>query len=471
MRFRAVLIDDEPWVLEGMRVLLPWEAGSLVLGQTYTDSVEALEAILADPPDVIFSDIRMPEVSGLDLLRTCREHGLDCEFIIVSGYSDFQYAQTALKLGAFDYLTKPIDLEKAPDTLACLRGRLIEKRIQRGIRRLDDWTVGQCIPRLPCADAGWLAVCERRTDTARSTDGLWVERLANTYDGVFITETLWVADRVTITLLCVGAEEAGFIRASVRDVTNGYIGVSSYAADGGRVPDLLREAYLAYRQRYVQPDVMGCAYDTCGVSPVREWLRQARKPDEAADKPYGPLLNALRGLPSFFRKNSLQLIHAEYVWNYCMTRMHARVLTAEELADRFDSIDEQCEAMIMLLSGHTLKHKDDSAKRRVNKQFLLLLEEVDERCCQPLSLQDLSSRYFLNLSYASELFRSVTGMRFTEYVTKLRMTRAVQLMKTDKSLQDVASSVGYEDYFYFSKVFKKYYGVSPTRYNPNGAGD
>jgi CheY-like chemotaxis protein len=81
--FRVLLVDDEPWDLLGMEKGFPWsETGFSVIGQT-TNPVEALDIILKEVPDVIFTDIRMPEISGIELIKKARENNIKSEFIIV----------------------------------------------------------------------------------------------------------------------------------------------------------------------------------------------------------------------------------------------------------------------------------------------------------------------------------------------------------------------------------------------------
>lgn len=135
---RAILVDDEYWALKGLETLFPWaEHGYALLG-SFDDPVDALEAILAEKPDVVVTDIRMPEVSGLDLLRAAREKGLATEFVIVSGYGEFEYAQEAIRHGAFDYLLKPISYEKAD----ALLGRLDVKLAKDGPDALPEDAAG-----------------------------------------------------------------------------------------------------------------------------------------------------------------------------------------------------------------------------------------------------------------------------------------------------------------------------------------
>ena len=121
--FRVFLADDEPWVLLGLKNLIDWrEAGFVICGEA-TDGIKAWERICRLKPDLILSDIRMPGLSGIDLMKKIREEKIRSEIVFVSGYSDFEYARTGLQYGCADYLLKPVYEE---NLLQCL-----EKVVQR----------------------------------------------------------------------------------------------------------------------------------------------------------------------------------------------------------------------------------------------------------------------------------------------------------------------------------------------------
>ena len=97
--------------------------------------------------------------------------------------------------------------------------------------------------------------------------------------------------------------------------------------------------------------------------------------------------------------------------------------------------------------------------------FGKLLQYVNVHFCQRLFLSDLAKRFYLNESYCCVLFKKTTGVTFSEYIIRLRMEKAFQfLTRTNSPLYDVARAVGYDDYFYFSKVYKKYHGVTASEH-------
>lgn len=125
--YQVVIVDDEWWALQGVEETFPWAESNFEVIKTSTDSEEALHSILELKPDVVFTDVRMPVFSGIDLIKKIRKKSLDIEFIIISGFAEFSYAQAAIRQGAFDYCLKPIEEYKAKELLNSLKYHLDQK--------------------------------------------------------------------------------------------------------------------------------------------------------------------------------------------------------------------------------------------------------------------------------------------------------------------------------------------------------
>ena len=121
--YTVLIVDDEPWVAYGIKALVDWESlGYTVIGEAH-NGLTALETIMEKKPEVVISDIRMPGLNGIELLEHINEKQLDTKVILISGYAEFEYAQKAVRLGAFDYLLKQVDKDKLTDTLLRLKKR------------------------------------------------------------------------------------------------------------------------------------------------------------------------------------------------------------------------------------------------------------------------------------------------------------------------------------------------------------
>jgi len=114
---KALLVDDELWVIKGLLKKIKWSNYFIEIIGTATDGIEAYNLAIKLKPDIIITDVRMPGMDGLELIEKINLNLPGCLCIILSGYDDFSYVQKALRIGAFDYVLKPIDNEALEDTL------------------------------------------------------------------------------------------------------------------------------------------------------------------------------------------------------------------------------------------------------------------------------------------------------------------------------------------------------------------
>ena len=106
---KVLVIDDEMFVRKGIVLETDWAALGCEVVAEAANGVEGIEAVHKYSPDLIISDIRMPKLDGIGMLRALREEGSRVEVIFLTAYSEFEYAREALKLLAFDYLLKPFE--------------------------------------------------------------------------------------------------------------------------------------------------------------------------------------------------------------------------------------------------------------------------------------------------------------------------------------------------------------------------
>ncbi len=110
---KAMLVDDEPFILQGLSVLIDWETEGYEIVKKASDGREALDYLRENNVDLIITDIRMPRLSGLELLETIRNENIsDAYVIVLSGYNDFKYVRAALRHSCMDYILKPVQKEQ-----------------------------------------------------------------------------------------------------------------------------------------------------------------------------------------------------------------------------------------------------------------------------------------------------------------------------------------------------------------------
>jgi two-component system, response regulator YesN len=131
MSFKVIIIDDEPWTRKVIKHLGKWSQLGLEVVAEASDGKYGYELISRLHPDIIITDIKMPHLNGIDLLRKLREEGNTAKVLIVSGFDDFQYSKSAVKLKVNDYLLKPIKPDELNEQLERCTKEL-EEEIGRG---------------------------------------------------------------------------------------------------------------------------------------------------------------------------------------------------------------------------------------------------------------------------------------------------------------------------------------------------
>lgn len=140
---KVLLMDDEPRICKLLHMMIPWESlGFQIVGESY-DSLDGLEKYKVLRPDIVILDIRMPGMNGITLIGKMKEVCAQAEFVIISGYKDFEYAREAMQLGVQSYLLKPVDPEELKTVLLSAKSSIeqqntLEQEITEWKRLVND---------------------------------------------------------------------------------------------------------------------------------------------------------------------------------------------------------------------------------------------------------------------------------------------------------------------------------------------
>jgi YesN/AraC family two-component response regulator len=126
-----IIVDDERWVRDGITNIVDWKSLGVEILASLADGVDALDFVRSAErsPDICLTDIRMPGMSGLELLQRMRDLAPSCHGIILSGYRDFEYAREAIHQGVFEYVLKPVGKEEITDVVRRLTALLAQERV------------------------------------------------------------------------------------------------------------------------------------------------------------------------------------------------------------------------------------------------------------------------------------------------------------------------------------------------------
>ena len=131
--YRVFIVDDEPLICKGLRETIEWDSLGLEISGEAHNGIEAMALIAATHPHILITDIRMPGMDGISLIKAIREHDLNTRIIILSGFSDYRFLKEAIRLGVDGYLLKPIDTDELISNL-CNLVHVIEEEMLKSAR-------------------------------------------------------------------------------------------------------------------------------------------------------------------------------------------------------------------------------------------------------------------------------------------------------------------------------------------------
>ncbi len=135
--YKVVIIDDEPIIVEGISRMIKWDQYSCKIAATANDGIEGAQVIRKYQPDIIITDISMPDMDGLSMIAGLKSEFPSMEISILTGYRKFEYAQKAIRLGVTRFLLKPSNMEELEEAISTMVNNLKEKHIQEEVEVLD----------------------------------------------------------------------------------------------------------------------------------------------------------------------------------------------------------------------------------------------------------------------------------------------------------------------------------------------
>jgi two-component system response regulator YesN len=465
--YRAMIVDDEHWVVINLRDSVDWSRYGFQIVSTETQSPKALELIKVLNPDLVFVDIRMPEISGLELIKKCNELQLDTLFIVVSGFAEFSYVQKCMNLGAIGYCLKPIEEEEIIPLLKKAKEKLDDRSAKDVPSVLDlimeDKLEGKEQIGKLLEKAGFDTRNGMRIVMCRDVEN---SELLRNYHHVKISsgngKSIFIAEESSSTSLYNNLlHYTGRFRG---------IGLSGIVHQLENLKEAIEDAEMAAFQYFIsgKPTV----YQPSGNKGFSEFkqLHLALQKHDMSE------LSALYDqYEQWFRSGAYQVKHAFFLYNTVMTTIIQSQQSESEKLDKYLLVDyeqiiERYNDVYDLIqdlkrmSGAYLGGMYHQEQIR-NDSFLAVIQYVNSNYHLNLSLQMLAEEFFMNRNYISQLFIKHVSKSFTDYLAELRIRHACELLKNSNlPIHRVGERAGYQDAYYFSKIFKKMVGKTPREY-------
>lgn len=415
---KLLIVEDEHYVRDALRDTLSrlkphWNVAEADHGRY------ALAALHREKFDLVITDIRMPVMDGLELAKYIAQFFPETRVIILTGYKDFEYAQQALRYNVVDFLLKPAAYELILEAVGKVEEQWIQATHHDQIRSLR---------------------------TKHVLEKLLQDALYGITIPHFDEELIPSCERIRL-FTCSFAKE---------DLPSYWTEGSMLAA----LKNVSEEWFLPYGSTVAVIEDHQLVVFVFGKD---ERLASAEHATVAADsfrKKAKELFKLRLRIGISTSLPTLALVHHHYRNHFDDANDMMRLQTEEVF------FDEQLMASLKGTEGGT----HGGIERRKNRRVVTMAQQmVKERINQELSLKVIADELFLNPTYLSKIFKNDVGETFSQYVLRIRMEKAKELLQDVKLLvYEVSERVGYKDPAYFSQMFKKWTGQTPADFQKNG---
>ena len=416
--YRVLLADDEPIILSGLQSMLDWERLGCAVCGSARDGQQALELVGVRRPDIVVCDIKMPRLTGLELLEACAQQYPQLVFIMLTNHQDFHMAQQSLRGRAVDYLLK-IDLDE--DKLTHSLHLAIEECEKR--RRL-------CAPSLPRQEGTMAEAAARHAAALLSPEGGYGAERA-----IAALEGLGAGSRCAAALLILDPSAIPDIGAFTREERQRLFSFHLNLA-----MDVAQKVFQGLGFTLLPP-VPGS-----GTAVFFLWGLEDAK----------PIAQFQARLTAAFRDIS-QMRLSVLATGVLSGRGLVELRIQTELLKREYALSPRP----FLSWSQSMGKTDyvDAAKRYVDSHIL-----------ERVLVQDVAAAIGITPNYLSSLFKRQLGQNFVDYVNATKVRYACTLLQDGKHMvYEVSHMLGYDNAYYFTKVFKRYMKMTPSEYQAGSA--
>ncbi len=508
---KVLIVDDEELTRTGLISSIDWAELGIDEVLQADDGVKGLEMAREYQPEIILSDVRMPRMSGIDMLCEVEKILPDTVSIFMSGYSDKEYLKAAIKLKTVSYIEKPLNPAEVKDAVLSAKDLYGQKQHSHQGEALQSMQeisrLALCLTSPPGAD-------QKEVESLSEELGLSVtettcfscvifrlrtapENAQTAYSSIYLNFTEYLKNT---GISCLFAEKRqqhlvyflfrnepvpeAELDAAFRFLCAQFDKLGEYLAAAGETGTGLSSAYASYSSAVVT--LQSCFFFPNGTL-LKAGPDNAAEagPENSGDTPaeavFSRLLSGedenacdqfLDSLFQFYQENRTQMPNQarDLYYKLFLSLQEAcrqeHVESTENIMDAIENSFTYGELHQDLTEQTHRFFEEKKSAARENSTITLIRDYIGKNYMnEQLSVKDISSHVFLSVSYVCTFFKNETGQTLNQYLTEYRMERAKELLEDSQyKIVDISAKVGYSDGNYFGKTFKKYTGLSPSEY-------
>ena len=521
---KVMIADDEERICQLIEALIDWESLHMEVAGIAHNGLEACEMVKQIRPDILITDIRMPGCNGLNLIESVKKSVEDLQIVIISGYAQFAYAQTAIKFGVGDYLLKPINKVELAATLQKFRER-IEERNQRKEEQLWIQHKSEADIRLfrvnlvnrlleqkvwrPSVSMlqeeyylhvqegffqGFVVKIDAAGEISQAGINIILEKIQTLLENSLKTRCTEIVIG-TKASCCIGFVNYGDgqteeIRRIFRGCLNqlesekGIFGPVMFTAalgnvtrDVGQLQETVGQAMVIIEERLLKGtgkllERMPAGSAVHEQNILEKYLREivpaieVRSMEEAAEAvtQMGQRMLEVKDLKGYEVRELVYSAAGLFLSQVEVKNRAEELKVFEEQSSLCGSMDQLLDQLAALQNRYV---EEMRSKREADtvRPIRMAKQYIQNHYSEPITQEGVSSAVGLSAAYFSALFKKVEGEGFAKYLINVRMEQAkVLLRETNTPVAKICQQVGYNDLKHFTHTFVKVTGVKPSVY-------
>ncbi len=532
--YKVLIIDDESIIRKGIKNIINWKQLDCEVCADASDGIEGIELIRKYLPEIIITDIRMPGLDGLSMIKQVKSIVPNTKIIILTGYRDFDYVQEAIKCGAFDFLLKPSKIEELTAVLTRAVNEINDQKIRH--MEIDQFKVlfEQSIPILR-EKLLYDVIYGLNTNENEITEKMKLFNISirnfvlvvmeNDYDeksnssqydkhlyqfGIVSSFEEIFAEKYEVLSIMLNSSRVGFIiqkqdrvPLDIEEVSekcsylqevinNGFgftvtIAVSSNGVTAIELPEKLKEClgsleYKSYmgNNSIIQYSDLNSFFRYEDYSTLDKYQKQLLESIKSGNEDLVRV--STQNIARYVTTNKINI---NYMKNFYYTTLSSinniRISVSAAELDKKHEEGKDIASLLKLIekseSAEELNSLLEDVAIRIaakvnsfnNRSIKLILRKaidyIQEHYSEPVTLNEVAENIYVSTFYISRMFKKELGKSFVDYLNDVRVEKAKELLKDIKyKTYEVAEIVGISDPHYFSKLFKKYSGMTPSEY-------
>ena len=483
-----LIVEDEKMIRQGIKAMVQRSGVPVEVIMECNNGETALEVIKEQKIDVMFTDIRMPKMDGIELVKRMQS----CEHVpltvAISGYDDFSYAVEMLRNGVREYILKPVEREKIVEVLKKLNDELESKKEEVATTQ----KIGhQQMKHMIISDA--ISEEERLTLEKQYADQFYREAYRvccqrsqeRNISGAGAQNYILLENVNENDVFIVPEEKCALLLRN--ELQDGYVGVSNIHEGIRQLKEAYKEAVAMRKMAFTRNRTKVFFLDEKEHIPEKLVTEAAKLTEPAANLVRVQLLGTerLEELEKsiyqlFFETKNGRIEPDAFEW--CIReflddvqKTYRNALGEDEKQIEAAKViwDECCidtyEEKIMELIAYL--HEKIHSQFDVNKnsqKMKMAIEYIESHYASDLNMAVVSNYISMNYSLFSYSFKQYTGTNFVNFLKEIRMKKAKELLaETDMKIIEISQAVGYDNEKHFMKIFKATCGVSPSEYRKN----